>query len=333
MVAPHHWFFERPEWEPGVLYDPAGGGHSLVMVVTDGPDVGRFAALVAPDDACILDGHEARNRCFRPPVEPDDYAFAHVGDTITTDGVVRTARLAGGINHFGDGPIGDTVDHYANTGSGFARVRYTHVPEIRAVVALGACDPTVTVWDSLMVRAGALSGDWRMVAELGEFRLAGVQFVNVPGFRPAGAAPTRRSSPFRVRAGLGAGVLLSSFSKETPMETVTLSEGLVSSSPLVVIEAATVTIAGAGAVVEPVRAASCSCQVQAAAVTVEEVQELAQDVADVESIEPEPVADDATLLERIDGIETEIEKLRALIGRFLARSSKAEDVVLVDHET
>jgi hypothetical protein len=188
LFPPRDWFTTIPAGSG--IGTPEG---ALVWVGTEGADRGRFAAVLAPDDACILDGQERPNRCFKPPTGPDVLEYAHVGATKLDDGSeIRTARLPGGINHKAAGDWQAAVDHYAHTGSGVARVRYVHMPEMGVTVALGVADPDMTLWAALMARGGAISGDWRWVEEApgGGYRLAGAQTVNIPGFRYATASAT-----------------------------------------------------------------------------------------------------------------------------------------------
>lgn len=237
MLPPsREWFFAIPD-----IYDPVNEDHPLVWVATEGDETGRFCALVAPLDACILNGKEGKGKCLKPPREPAAYDFAHIADTPLADGtVVRTARLAGNIDHFGDGGIGATVDHYANTGSGFARVRYVVDERRGGLFACGAVDPTVTAWQSLVLRASALSGDWRWVQELRSHRMAGVQFVNVPGFRPTvDRAPTRASCTYSLTASLSGERIISTW--ETIMEPVTAALEVVATRTFPVVLEGVVT--------------------------------------------------------------------------------------------
>jgi hypothetical protein len=179
---------------------------------------------------------------LKPPREPAEYDFAHIADTPIADGtVVRTARLAGNINHFGDGGLGATVDHYANTGSGFARVRYIVDERRGGLFACGVIDPTVTAWQSLVLRASALSGDWRWVQELRSHRMAGVQFVNVPGFRPTvDRAPTRASCAYSLTASLSGERIISTW-ESTSMEPVTAALEVVATRTFPVVLEGVVT--------------------------------------------------------------------------------------------
>lgn len=198
LNPPANWFFEKPAgWDPAVNdKDP------LVYVATQGEDVGRFAAFVAPWGACVHGPGSGPGKCVSPPIDPTDYDYAHVGHT---PGVGKTANIAMGLNHANrEWGWQQAADHYAHTGTRIARVRYTQ--DADGIWAFGSLDPTATVWDALQLMASALSGDWRWVEELGSMAMIASQVVNVPGFRPArkGARPTMRTSRPRLVVTAGA---------------------------------------------------------------------------------------------------------------------------------
>jgi len=181
-LPPAEWFEKPPDgWNP--VDDPNA---ALVHVTFTGPERGRFAALVAPFDACLLDGKEASG-CFPTPRAADGYGYSHIGTSMLADGTrIKTANIGGGINH-ADRRWRDNdqvLDRYANTASRIAAVRYIDSDELGGVVALGSVVPGVTVAQALEAMQSALSGDWRLVREIGGYRFIGSQLVNVPGFRP-----------------------------------------------------------------------------------------------------------------------------------------------------
>lgn len=170
LNPPRSWLFDKPEW-----FTP---GDKLTLV-TEGPEAGRVAGTVASHAQCILDGQPG---CWRAPDSPTAYQAAHQGDTLTAEGeLVHTANVGGGINHARVAEkFSGAVKHYDNTASQLMRVRYYDDGDW--IIALGAAWPDITDRDVAMVRASAMSGDWRYRPELGAFDLAGAQLVNNPGF-------------------------------------------------------------------------------------------------------------------------------------------------------
>jgi hypothetical protein len=71
------------------------------------------------------------------------------------------------------------------------------------VLALGALEPGRTLGDVVGIVGGAVSGDWRYVASLGDHELVGAQLVNNPAFRPNPLRlPKRDGMQFAVAAAL-----------------------------------------------------------------------------------------------------------------------------------
>lgn len=190
LCPPKSWLFEKPRDPdaPAWLrdFDPRDG---LIQIQLDGPDEGRFVALVAPEGEQILRDDIA----WQPPQSPTNYEFAHVGTTLTAEGErVRTANIGGNINH-ANHHLGmrAAVDLYANTASRVLRGRYHEVPGV-GVVAVGAMWPGLTKRDAITTMGLAISGDWRHVGSLGERDMAGSQLVNAPALRPLPHGVSRR---------------------------------------------------------------------------------------------------------------------------------------------
>jgi hypothetical protein len=190
MFIPDDWLSSLPAgWNPVAnRNDPLVWVASLPGMV----DSGRFAACVAPLDACVLNGQEQPGRCISPRMlmRGDDLSFANVSTITAASGsTVKGARIAGGMPHapLDVDPFG-AQDYYANTGTGWARGVYIVDYERGGVFVAGALDPHTTIWQALAMQASALSGDWRWVEELRDYRFIASQGVNVPGYRPALAA-------------------------------------------------------------------------------------------------------------------------------------------------
>lgn len=201
-VPPEPWFHELPPW-----WNP---DDQLIQVGLTGSDTGRVAALVAPYGTGYL-GQGPNGRRWTAPFSRTNYEFAHIGSTLADDGtdqghMVRTAAIAGGIDHASEDPtltLAEVLHHYnANTDTRLMRGRYQDIPDV-GIVYLGAMDPGHTVWDAVSLMSGGLSGDWRYVDEIGGHELTGAQLVNNPAFRPI-PQNTQRSR-FAITAALGSG--------------------------------------------------------------------------------------------------------------------------------
>jgi len=168
--VPHDWLTTRPDgWNPATnLADP--------LIYAD-PQTGRFAALVAPTGACLLNGGEAPGVCTAVPAEPDySYAF-----TSAVDGV-GIAVIPSGLNHAShDANLSAARDHYANSGSAQAIAHYWS--DAQGIWATGKLLPGLSEREMTLLQASALSGDWRWVQEQRRFRMIASQVVNTPGFR------------------------------------------------------------------------------------------------------------------------------------------------------
>jgi hypothetical protein len=169
LYPPAAWF-DRPDW-----LEPL----QKLTVVTSGPEAGRVAGYVAPWDQCLLDG---TGDCWTIPSSPTGYSQAQQGDTETAEGnLVRTANLGGGVNHARlAAGFREAVRHYHNTAAQVARVQYHE--DDHGIYLAGAMWPDVTEQQVAIVRAAAVSGDWRYLPHVGGYDLCGVQLVNTPGF-------------------------------------------------------------------------------------------------------------------------------------------------------
>lgn len=170
-LAPPRSWFEKPDWLAPL---------QKLTIVTDGPEAGRVAGYVAPWDQCLLDGG---NDCWTVPASPTSYLAAMQGDTMTAEGdLIPSANIGGGVNHarVSENFTG-AVRHYENTASQLMRVQYGE--DEHGVWFAGAAWPEVldSPRDVAMIRASAVSGDWRYKRELRAYDMTGVQLVNSPG--------------------------------------------------------------------------------------------------------------------------------------------------------
>lgn len=169
-AVPLDWLLSLPDgWNPAInLDDP--------LIYAD-PASGRFAALVAPAGACLLDGNEAPGVCTTVPDEPD-YSFA-VTSAVQGVGI---AVIPSSLNHAAhDISISAARDHYAHSGSAQALAHYWR--DGLGVWASGKLLPGLSEREVTLLQASALSGDWRWVQEQRRFRMIASQVVNTPGFR------------------------------------------------------------------------------------------------------------------------------------------------------
>jgi len=155
-----------------------------VYAISKGEEAGRVFGYVCPKNSCILTAAvlgQQTDECFTAPPSPTQYRDAHPGHTETLEGTeLRTANIGGGVNHYDAGPFTAAVDHYANTASQLMRVRYGE--DKYGIWAAGAMWPDLSERQVAMIRASALSGDWRWRPEYGAYDMAGSQLVNNPGF-------------------------------------------------------------------------------------------------------------------------------------------------------
>lgn len=153
----------------------------------DNPRLGRVTPLTVEDSGQIY-GHLARwgvchtsfaGTCITPPRE-SEFAYFTTGEIVTADGEhIPVGQLTMGANH-APANIGarPAAAHYENTGHAVADV--TAGADAFGIWVAGALRPQITEREVRVLRASALSGDWRRIA--GSLRLVAALVVNVPGF-------------------------------------------------------------------------------------------------------------------------------------------------------
>jgi hypothetical protein len=118
--------------------------------------------------------------CVAPPASGAAYAHFHLGVTRTADGSdVATGALTAGCDHAAlrlRAP--EATDWYAHNGVAWADVRASNGRH--GIWLSGALRPDVTDEQVRVLRAGALSGDWRDRG--GKLELVAALAVSVPGF-------------------------------------------------------------------------------------------------------------------------------------------------------
>lgn len=186
-------FFRDPGFGNGATkHDDGGGDDRLVWQEPEHPDeVGQFGCpLTVTEDGQVY-GHAAlwyrchvgySGTCVRPPREPAAYKGFLTGDRTGTG--IPTGPLVFRTGHAKLHLAADSASaHYDNTGAAPADV--TIGADAYGIWCAGQLRLDTSQADIEVLRASALSGDWRPVA--GRHRLIGVLAVNGPGFRIARA--------------------------------------------------------------------------------------------------------------------------------------------------
>lgn len=192
LVAPPAEWFDLAEPRLGEPFLGTLGDEFLV----DQGDGSVACPLTITDDGQVF-GHVARwgechvgypGMCITPPDSAAMYAHFNVGEARCAEGERRAVgALTIGCEHAPDDMLAwQARDHYANAGSGWANV-HASSGEYGPWVA-GALRPNVTDDQLAVLRALALSGDWRRIG--GHLELIGALSVNVPGFPIAREAVT-----------------------------------------------------------------------------------------------------------------------------------------------
>lgn len=154
---------------------------------------GRVAGVVAPEGRCLLDGSgdcwmvprpaDGRgSRLCAPNTDDGDYYMAHTGSTMTDQGEVATATLAGPGGH-ANGYVGpaQAKKYYDDADWQVCRGRYVWSDKAGGLCFVGALYPWVTDRQIATIRASACSVDYRYVEDESQYRLVATCLVNVGG--------------------------------------------------------------------------------------------------------------------------------------------------------
>jgi hypothetical protein len=143
------------------------------------PD-GRVFGHIATWDTCHI---AFKDECVLPPRSATDYAYFLTGEVLTDAGPVPVGQITMNGPH-ADGMLSmsQTIAHYDNTTTPIADV--TVYEDDFGIVCSGMLRPGITVDDVRVLRASAISGDWRGVVAGGQenLELVAALAVNVPGF-------------------------------------------------------------------------------------------------------------------------------------------------------
>jgi hypothetical protein len=187
-----------PEVPPAAWFEmPEADGPTALTIDSDGQVYGHAALW----DSC----HTGfPNQCVTAPKSQTGYAYFHLGQVETDEGMIDCGQITLGDGH-APGSYNRTaaVEHYDRTGIAVADLVASDGEY--GIWVCGALRPDVPAAKIRELRAAKVSGDWRAVH--GKLELVGLLAVNVPGFpvpraRVASAAP---DSPAHVLSLVAAG--------------------------------------------------------------------------------------------------------------------------------
>lgn len=165
-------------------------------------DDGRVYGHIATWNTCHIGQPEGKGTCTLAPRSQTDYAYFKTGVVRTAEGDIPVGHITMGTGHAGL-RMGHAraAAHYDNTGSVIADI--TVGEDEHGIWFSGALRPNVTDEQVDMLRAAAISGDWRGIR--GNSELVAALAVNVPGFpipRTALAASADQGQYALVAAGV-----------------------------------------------------------------------------------------------------------------------------------
>lgn len=183
--------FTPPEDLDAPYPTPFGDNPPLEWFTTPHPEVvpgatgiitadGRFCAYSHEWDRCH-NGFTSSGECWTPPRSVTGNRYYAQASAVTAEGVqipVGTIPLGGGHAPV-DWDIFQAMAHYDKPER--ITVRAAAVETEHGLVMCGALVPGVTHRQVGVMRAAALSGDWRWVPELGAMEFLGPCFVARPG--------------------------------------------------------------------------------------------------------------------------------------------------------
>jgi len=164
-----------PEHPPAEWFSMPEADGPTPLTVTDEGQVYGHAALWG---TC----HIGLPGCTTPPKSSSNYAYFHLGETVTAEGGrVATGKITMGTGH-APLSLGRTAAaaHYDDTGAAVADVVATdgrHGPWL-----CGAVRPTADEAQVRALRASPVSGDWRPLGGGKGLEFVAALAVNVPGF-------------------------------------------------------------------------------------------------------------------------------------------------------
>lgn len=162
-------------WKPPSAWfsDPGLLGPSPLVVTEDGHVFGHLATW----GSCHIGFKDV---CTTPPASASDYAYFRTGSVLTDDGKhVAVGQITMGTGHAALSlSARPAAAHYDDTGTAVADVAAGD--DEHGIWVSGAIRPSATPEQIAVLRASALSGDWRTIG--GNLELVAALSVNVPGF-------------------------------------------------------------------------------------------------------------------------------------------------------
>lgn len=167
--------FEVPNRPPAEWFDNPGFVEPTPLRIDDD---GRVSGHLAAWGTCHVGSERI---CLVPPATACSYERFHIGTVETTRGARTTGALTWGIEH-ADLSLSliEAQAHYANSRHGWADV--VAGEDDHGIWIAGAARPGLSLDDVRILRALALSGDWRHDPRVRNLELVAALAVNVPGF-------------------------------------------------------------------------------------------------------------------------------------------------------
>lgn len=165
-----------PSRPPADWFTNPGFAEPTPLTITDD---GRVYGHLAAWGTCHVGSERI---CLVPPSTACSYERFLIGNVVTADGSsAATGALTWGIEH-ADLSLSliEAQAHYANSRHGWSDVMVGE--DDHGIWTAGALRPGLTVDDVRILRALALSGDWRHDARVRNLELVAGLAVNVPGF-------------------------------------------------------------------------------------------------------------------------------------------------------
>jgi hypothetical protein len=176
----------RPECPPAAWFENPGLTEPTPITITD---EGRVFGHVADWQTC----HTGRpGVCLTAPSSPSGYAYFRTGSIRTGEGTeVPVGQLTFSTGHAATNlSSGDAAAHYDHTGTAWADVAAGE--DEHGIWIAGITRPGLTDDQLAVLRASAVSGDWRRIGT--GLEMVAVLSVNVPGFPiPRTQAATREA--------------------------------------------------------------------------------------------------------------------------------------------
>jgi hypothetical protein len=160
------------QYDAALFADPELDGPTALTITDDGHVFGHVATW----GTCHIG---VQGACTTAPHSNTGYAYYRTGVVDTTDGPVSVGQITMGTGHASLGAkAAVAAAHYDNTGASVADVAAGE--DSFGIWVSGVMRDSATEEQRHALRAGALSGDWRLIG--GNLEMVAALAVNVPGF-------------------------------------------------------------------------------------------------------------------------------------------------------